>query len=205
MDRSPNMTARGLDDGPDLAACVERARHNDEEAARTLVRETYPMVIRIVRAHLPRRASEEDLAQTVYMKVFANLNQYSGRVPIQNWISRIAVNTCYNQLQAERIRPELRWSGLAEEDAFVLESLAASEGELAPSESIASRELVEKMLARLSPPERLVVTLLHLEEKSVAEISRITGWTRPMVKIRAFRARLKLRKLLKTLMEEHRA
>ena len=184
------------------AGCVERARRHDEEASNVLVQELYPLVIKIVRAHLPRRTSEEDLTQTIFMKIFANLDQYSGRVPLRNWVSRIAVNTCYNQLQAERIRPELRWSDLSDEEAHVIEALVATEADLAPAASFASRDLVEKLLQRLSPPERLVITLLHLEEKSVDEIARLTGWTRAMVKIRAFRARIKLRKHLKALNQE---
>ncbi len=198
------MESPGPETGVEWAACVDLARQHDEEAARTLVRGMCPLVLKIVRAHLPRRASEEDLTQIVFMKVFANLHQYSGRVPLQNWISRIAVNTCCSQLQAERIRPELRWADLTEEDAYVIENLASNENEVAPSESMASRELVEKMMERLSPPERLVVSLLHLDEKSMAEIAEITGWTRATVKIRAFRARLKLRRHLKNLMKESR-
>jgi RNA polymerase sigma-70 factor (ECF subfamily) len=186
----------------DMAACVEAVRNRDEEAARSLVDEMYPLVIKIVRAHLPRRTSEEDLTQTVFMKIFANLDQYEGKVPLRNWVSRIAVNTCYNQLQAERIRPELRWSDLSEEEAHVISGLAATEEEVSPSASLASRDLVWKMMEKLSPSERLVISLLHLEEKSVDEIAALTGWTRPMVKIRAFRARHKLRKRLKTLMKE---
>jgi len=62
----------------------------------------YPLVLKLVRAHLPRRAAEEDLVQTVFMKVFAKLDDYAGAVPLEHWVSRIAVNTCINQLRAER-------------------------------------------------------------------------------------------------------
>jgi RNA polymerase sigma-70 factor (ECF subfamily) len=55
------------------------------------------------------------LVQTVFMKVFANLDQYQGRVPVEHWVSRIAVNTCPNALKAEKARPELRWSDLSDE------------------------------------------------------------------------------------------
>src|SRR5512137_1207494 len=96
----------------DVPACIERVRQRDEEAARQLLRHLYPLVIKLVRAHLPRRTSEEDLAQTVFMKIFANLDQYSGSVPLEHWVSRISINTCLNQLRLERVRPELRWSDL---------------------------------------------------------------------------------------------
>ena len=69
---------------------------------------------------------------------------------------------------------------------------------------MASRELVEQMLGQLRPEDRLVVTLLHLEGRSVEEIKVITGWSGPLVKVRAFRARRKMKQHLAQLMKEHR-
>jgi RNA polymerase sigma-70 factor (ECF subfamily) len=188
----------------DVPACVARVRQRDEEAARLLLHHLYPFVMKLVRAHLPRRTSEEDLAQTVFMKIFANLDQYSGNVPLEHWVSRIAINTCLNQLRVEKVRPELRWSDLNEEEAYVLQSLAATPDELHPDQHLASRELVEKLLERLSPEDRLVVHLLHLEGRTIEEIKQITGWNGPLIKVRAFRARHKLRKHLAKLMTEEK-
>jgi RNA polymerase sigma-70 factor, ECF subfamily len=186
----------------DVPACIERVRQRDEESARLLLHHLYPFVIKLVRAHLPRRTSEEDLAQTIFMKVFANLDQYSGAVPLEHWVSRIAINTCLNQLRVEKVRPELRWSDLNEEESYVLESLASTADEVHPDQSFASKELVEKLLERLSPPDRLVIQLLHIEGRSIEEIKQITGWKGPLIKVRAFRARHKLRGHLAKLMTE---
>jgi RNA polymerase sigma-70 factor (ECF subfamily) len=188
----------------DVAACVRRVRQHDEEAARLLLHHLYPLVIKLVRAHLPRRTSEEDLAQTVFMKIFANLNQYSGTVPLEHWVSRIAINACLNQLRVERVRPELRWSDLSEEESYVLETLSSTEQDVHPDHRFASKELVQKLLERLSPEDRLIVQLLHMEGRSIEEIKQITGWKGPLIKVRAFRARHKLRNHLAKLMtEEH--
>jgi RNA polymerase sigma-70 factor, ECF subfamily len=186
----------------DVPACIERVRQRDEEAARLLLHHLYPFVIKLVRAHLPRRTSEEDLAQTVFMKVFANLDQYSGTVPLEHWVSRIAINTCLNQLRVEKVRPELRWADLNEEELFVLQSLASTADEVHPDQTFASRELVEKLLERLSAEDRLVIQLLHIEGRSIEDIKKITGWKGPLIKVRAFRARHKLRNHLAKLMTE---
>jgi RNA polymerase sigma-70 factor (ECF subfamily) len=186
----------------DVAACVERVRQGDEDAARALFRHLYPLVARLVRSHLPRRTSPEDLEQTVFMKVFANLNQFSGNVPLEHWVSRIAVNTCLNQLAAEKVRPELRWADLSEEQAETLDAVTSDTGGPEPLQSIAAREIIEKLLEQLAPPERLMLSLLHLEGRSMAEVSQATGWSVPVIKVRAFRARRKLRKHFKKLMEE---
>ena len=92
----------------DAGALVKAALQNDDEAARALVRRLYPLVAKIVRAHRPRRTAEEDLCQMIFIKVFQKLSQFSGNVPLVHWVSRIAVNTCLNQIESEKVRPELR-------------------------------------------------------------------------------------------------
>src|ERR1043166_7981830 len=157
----------------DMGACLARVRQRDEDAARSLLNQLYPLVIKLVRAHLPRRTSEEDLAQGIFMKVFAKIEQCSGTVPFEHWVSRIAVNTCLNQLQAEKIRPELRWADLSEEEERVLECLPSTAGELRhPDEQVAAKDLVDRLLAKLSPEDRLVISLINLEGYSNEEVKK---------------------------------
>ena len=180
-------------DDLDAGALVEAALWNDDEAARELVRRLYPLVAKLVRAHRPRRAAEEDLCQMIFIKVFQKLSQFSGKVPLEHWVSRIAVNTCLNQIEAEKARPELRYADLSEEEQAVVENLAASSRELAPDERFASRQLVEHLLGLLKPVERLAIDLLYLQGRSVEEIRKITGWSVALIKVRAFRARQKMK------------
>ena len=188
----------------DLAACLERVRQRDQIAARELVDHLYPLVIRIVRAHLPRRVAEEDLAQEIFLKMFTRLDQYKGAVAFSHWVSRIAVTTCIDQLRAQKRRPEFRWADLSEKEAEVLDSVLTSESEVAANDALAARELVYKLLGQLKPEDRLVLKLLDLERHSVAEISEITGWNPSLVKVRAFRARGKLKKLFEELQRKER-
>ena len=178
---------------------VAAALQQDEAAARELVRRLYPLVAKLVRAHRPTRTAEEDLCQMIFIKVLQKLSQFSGAVPLEHWVSRIAVNTCLNQIQAEKARPELREADLSEEQAAVVRNLATTTGELAPDQSFASRQLVEHLMNALKPAERLVIDLLYLQQQSVAEIRRVTGWSAALVKVRAFRARQKMKRLLSTM------
>jgi RNA polymerase sigma-70 factor (ECF subfamily) len=191
----PACRAEGLDD----ATWVARVLEGDEAAARSLVHRLYPTVIKSVRSHLPRRTQEEDLTQAVFAKIFRKLDQFSGLVPLEHWVSRITVNTCINQLKHEAARPELRMGDLSEEEEAVVQHLASSKAELPGERSSAAREILEKLLARLKPDDRLVVTLLHLEERSTEEISHRTGWSVALVKVKAFRARHKMRKIWNSL------
>jgi len=180
-------------DDPDAGALVQAALRNDDEAARELVRRLHPLVAKLVRAHRPRRTAEEDLCQMIFIKVFQKLSQFSGKVPLEHWVSRIAVNTCLNQIEAEKARPELRYADLSEEEQAVVENLATSARELAPDERLASRQLVEHLLGLLKPAERLAIDLLYLQGRSVEEIRKITGWSVALIKVRAFRARQKMK------------
>jgi RNA polymerase sigma-70 factor, ECF subfamily len=189
-------------DEPDLRALAEAAHAHNDDAARALVRALYPLVAKVVRAHRPRRTAEEDLCQMIFIRMFQNLGQFSGKVPLEHWVSRIAVNTCLNQIASEKVRPELRHADLSEEEVAVIEKLATSSDELAPDAQFASRQLVEHLLESLKPAERLVIDLMYLQGKSVEEIKSVTGWSVPLVKVRAFRARQKLKQQLEKISRE---
>jgi RNA polymerase sigma-70 factor (ECF subfamily) len=189
----------------DVAACLERVRQRDQIAARELVDHLYPLVIRIVRSHLPRRVAEEDLAQEVFLKMFTRLDQYKGAVAFTHWVSRIAVTTCIDQLRAQKRRPEFRWADLSEKETDVLDSVLTSDSEVPANDALAAHELVTKLLGQLKPADRLVVQLLDLDQRSVAEISELTGWNPSLVKVRAFRARGKLKKLFEELERKERS
>jgi RNA polymerase sigma-70 factor (ECF subfamily) len=177
-------------------------RQGDESAARALLAQLHPLVLKLVRAHRPRRADEEDLVQIVFMKVFTKLDQFSGAVPLDHWVSRIAVNTCLKAMRYERVRPEIRLSDLTEEEEQVVQRLASTQDDLPETVDAMSWELLGRLLAMLSAEDRLVVTLLNLEQKTVAEVRQVTGWSTPLVKVRAFRARQKMKRLLEQLMNE---
>ncbi|SDR68986.1 RNA polymerase sigma-70 factor, ECF subfamily [Opitutus sp. GAS368] len=193
------------DESFDLVGCLERVRRRDQVAARQLVEHLYPLVSRIVRSHLPRRVAEEDLAQDIFLKMFTRLEQYQGHVPFPHWVSRIAVTTCIDQLRAQKRRPEFRWADLSENEAEVLDNVITDERDVLPGDALAARELVQKLLGQLKPDDRLVIQLLDLEQKTIAEISALTGWNQTLVKVRAFRARRKLQKLFQELQSKEKS
>lgn len=189
----------------DFAGCLARVRQHDQTASRLLVEHLYPLVIRIVRSHLPRRVAEEDLAQDIFLKMFTRLEQYQGAVPFPHWVSRIAVTTCIDQLRAQKRRPEFRWADLSENEAEVLDHVLTNERDAMPGDALAARELVDKLLDQLKPDDRLVLQLFDLEQKTLAEVSALTGWNQTLVKVRAFRARRKLQKLFQELQNKEKS
>ncbi|WP_221030050.1 RNA polymerase sigma factor [Actomonas aquatica] len=188
----------------DYKACLEQVRAGSQSAARELVEELYPQVIKIVRRRLPRWVGEEDLAQEVFLKMFTRLDQYRGDMPFPHWVSRIAVTTGIDHLRKQQRRPELRWADLSEGEAQVLDAVTADTSAEDAGEALAARELLAKLMSQLKPDDQLVLQLLDLEQKTLVEVSEETGWNTTLIKVRAFRARRKLQTLLKKLEAEER-
>lgn len=187
----------------DLPSCLERVRQQDQDAARALVEHLYPLVIRIVRSKLPRRESEEDLAQEVFLKMFTHLDRYQGAVPFSHWVSRIAVNHCLNALRHRKVRPEWRWADLSEEQAQTLDAVLTSTTEDShPIHAVGARELLDRLLSALDPHDQMILRLLELEERSIEEVKQLTGWSAVRIRVRAFRARQKLNRRFGKLKQE---
>ena len=180
--------------GFDMAACVRRVQMGDQDAAQALVVQTHSLVLKLVRAYRAQAHSDDDLVQEVYLAMFARLDRYEQRpgIPFEHWLARMTVNVCRDVLRAESRRPRLSaLSPAAEQHLTVLHGGPGSH-----DDASAARELVDALLCRLPPDDRLVLTLLDLEQRSVAEISELTGWSKTLVKVRAFRARLRLKSLV---------
>lgn len=188
----------------DVAACLAGVRRGEEAAAVALVGLLQPLVMKIAQAHRPLRQAPEDLAQEVFARVFERLDRYEARpgVPFEHWVSRLAVRTCLDALRAERRRPEVRESEISSGEGAWLDHLVADASTEEPGSSADARDLVERLLSRLGAQDRLVITLLDLEERSVAEVVALTGWSGVGVRVRAFRARARLKKAAEDLGRE---
>ena len=190
-----------MDDVPDVESCLQRWKLGDEAAAEELIRYLFPVISRIVRTHLPRRDDEKDLVQEILMKTFSRLHQFKGDAPITHWVSRLALTTCLDRLRAQKIRPELRRADLTPEDteAFDVAWLTGSSPDA--GEAIAARDLVDKMLATLSPEDRSLILMVDLEGRSLQEIAEVTGWSISKIEMRLFRLRPQLRQMINKLEE----
>ncbi len=160
-----------------------------------LVQRHSPRVFAIARRYARRESEVEDIAQEVWLKSFQKLATFRGDAPFEHWLARLTVRTCYDFLRGHQRNREHAFSELSDPERDWLDRVVTD-----PTEALASadaaRQLVERILEELSPPARLVITLLEIEERSVREIADLTGWSVPLVKVRAFRARAEMKKCL---------
>ncbi|HPC59068.1 MAG TPA: sigma-70 family RNA polymerase sigma factor [Verrucomicrobiota bacterium] len=183
------------------AELIAAVRQGDAASFEPLVRRYSPRVFATARRYARRESEVEDIVQEVWMKAYQKLPGFRGEAPFEHWLMRLTVRTCYDFLRAHQRNREASFSELSEGESDWLERFA-KEPVGNPEDAEAARQLVERILEQLSPPARLVITLLEIEERSVKEISRLTGWSVPLVKVRAFRARAEMRKVLRRLARE---
>jgi RNA polymerase sigma-70 factor, ECF subfamily len=160
-----------------------------------LVERHSPRVFAIARRYARRDSEVEDIAQEVWLKSFQKLATFRGDAPFEHWLARLTVRTCYDFLRGHQRNREQTFSELSEPEQDWLDRVVTNPGEAVES-AAAARQLVERLLEELSPSARLVITLLEIEERSVREIAELTGWSVPLVKVRAFRARAEMKKRL---------
>ena len=186
----------------DIDSCLERVRANDQQAAKELVNFLHTKVIKIVKSRKPWRMADEDLMQEIFLKMFARIGQYHGDMPFAHWVSRIAVNTCIDQLRYSRRRPEYRMADMSEEEADIVLQSMCNQQSFAANDTLARTELVHMLLEKLKEDDKMVLVMMDIEKKSIVEVATATGWSCSKVKVKACRARKKIQKLFEELKQE---
>jgi RNA polymerase sigma-70 factor (ECF subfamily) len=188
-------------DEPTDDALVKLVRAGDETAFEKLFERHRARVARVASRFFPRRDQIEEIVQETFIKAYFALDSYAGAhaASFAAWLSQIAVNAAYDELRRARRRPQHAEQSLTEDESQQLgarlDHLVSSEADI--ESELVSRDLADKLLARLDPEDRLVLTLLDAEGHSVAEIAGVTGWSVSKVKVRAHRARASLRRVLR--------
>ena len=186
---------------PTDAELIAAVLKGDAASFEPLVQKYSPRLFATARRYARRESEVEDIVQEVWIKAFQKLSSFRGEAPFEHWLMRLAVRTCYDFLRGHQRNRESSFSDLTEPEEDWLDRFV-SQPDSAGADSDAARVLVARVLDQLSPPARLVITLLEIEDRSVKEIAQLTGWSVPLVKVRAFRARAEMKKVLAKIAKE---
>lgn len=160
-------------------------------------------VFQVASRFFRQRSDVEDAAQEVFLRAYTRLGDYEGRGSLEGWITRIATTTCLNLLRDSKRRPEATITGLAEEESDWLENqlsdLSIERHRTAESGMVAA-DLADRVLATLSPDDRLALLLVDGAEIPVKQAAEMTGWSESKVKTQAFRARRRMREAVEKLL-----
>ena len=181
------------------AELLQRIRAGATDEFGILVRRHQQRVFGILH-HYERDAQRlEDLAQETFLKAWRALEQFDGRAPFEHWISRIAVRTALDHLRREKRRKnEVALPDLGED---VLDWLRSPDDK-SELDSRAAAEFLERAMQQLSPGDRVVITLQELQGCSVKEIAAAMGVSSIAVRVRAVRARAKLKQVVEKLSKQ---
>lgn len=174
------------------------ARRGDDAAFEQIFERHRRRVARMVGRFFNRPERVEEILQDVFTKVYFALEDYTEQrgASFAAWLSRVAINSCYDELRRARRRPESSISEITDDETVWLNAQLRTDSRADAESEVISRDLADKLLARLGADDRLVLTLLEAEELSVAEIAELMGWKISKVKVRAHRARQSLRRVL---------
>jgi RNA polymerase sigma-70 factor (ECF subfamily) len=182
------------------AALVRRVQARDEMAFREIVERYQAKVFSIIYGILRNHNDAEDIAQQVFSKIYFSIKNFDFRSSLLTWIYKITVNECYDYLRKKRVRKLVYESDFSEEDALRMENSDTATDQAQPIDTrLAQRDLVIKLLDKLSEDDRTLLLLKEVEGHSVEELSRMTGMNENTIKVKLFRARQKLLKVAQRL------
>ncbi|MFH2002060.1 MAG: RNA polymerase sigma factor [Planctomycetota bacterium] len=156
-------------------------------------------VFGIVAKHVPF-ANVPEIAQDVFVEAFRSLANYAPKRPFDHWLARIAIRRCHDYWRVHYRQRETPVSQMAGDAREMLDSgspIGMSAQSRKPDPRDDARELVDIILNRREPDDRMVLTMVHFEDRSIKETAQLLGWTRSKVKVRAHRARMRMREELK--------
>ena len=186
---------------------IDLARHaqdGDESAFAEIVRRYSPRVFSVASRFFRQRSLVEEAAQEVFLKAFTQLGSFEGRGSLEGWLTRIATNTCLNMLRGSKRRPELTVSDLSEEEDRWLEQQMAEIEQPSVENNLVAADLADRLLSVLSAEDKQALLMIDGEQASIKEVAEATGWSESKVKVRAFRARKKIREAMERLLNSKR-
>jgi len=134
------------------------------------------------------------------LKAYTQLESFEGRGSLEGWLTRIATNTCLNMVRGAKRRPELSVSDLSEDEHGWLEQQGDGSDQLSVENNLVATDLADRLLAVLPPEDQQALLMIDGEDASIKEVAEVTGWSESKVKVRAFRARRKLREAMEKLL-----
>ena len=181
---------------------ARQAQAGDESAFEEIVRRYSPRVFSVASRFFRQRSLVEEAAQEVFLKAYTQLGSFEGRGSIEGWLTRIATNTCLNMVRGAKRRPEYTVSDLTDDEQHWLEQHSASEGSDKRSieSDVVAADLADRLLSVLPAEDQQALLMIDGEDASIKEVAEATGWSESKVKVRAFRARRKVREAMEKLL-----
>jgi RNA polymerase sigma-70 factor (ECF subfamily) len=175
------------------AILVRRVQAKDEIAFKEIVERYQSKVFSIIFGILRNHNDAEDIAQQVFAKIYFSIGNFDFRSSLLTWIYKITVNECYDYLRKKRVRKLIYESDFSEEDSLQMENSPSARDHTVPvDKTLERRDMLLKMLSKVSEEDRMLILLKEVEGHSVEELAEMTGMNENTIKVKLFRTRQKL-------------
>jgi RNA polymerase sigma-70 factor (ECF subfamily) len=191
-----------LRDCPD-EQLVALSGEGSEPAFEELVLRHRRMITGVSRRFFPNSEDAEDVAQDAFVKAFTSLDKLKDGVPFRHWLVRLTINLCLDRLRKEKRRRDKPVTRFDSDEAGWLERQLSGRSleELDRMEgSREARELLGRVLGRVSAKDQAILKLLYGEGMQVSQVAELLGLSAVNVRVRAFRARRTVRGALERLL-----
>lgn len=166
---------------------IKRVLHGDNGAYDQLMLRYQESIGRQMRRYSDSPPMVEELTQTVFVNAYLGLEKYAGRAPFAHWLKSIASRVGYDHWRKEYKKPaRLGADDGGATSGTVLDGFVRME----------AGERLERLMSALKPADRQTLYLLYIDDLSIAEAAAAMGWSQTVTKMRAYRAKKRLRRLL---------
>ena len=203
MARSATRKESSADLEKDLEI-IQRVLAGNINEFELLLEKYQPYVFKVIAGHVPYDRVEE-VAHDAFIQVYKSLHSYTAQSPFRFWVSKIAVRSCYNYWRVQYKIKEVPSSGITSDNRSWLEEAITDESRESFERQVKrqeARDILDWALGPVSAADRMIINLVHLEGLSMKEAADQLGWSVANVKVRAHRARKKLRRLIEKLIRD---
>lgn len=176
---------------------VELVLAGDETAFESIFERHKKFVAIVASRYFQRPEQIEEIVQISFAKAYFELKNFRSAYDysLASWLGKITTNACLDTLRKQKRKPENLHCEFTEVEIEYLHADATQQKNNA-EKTLVDRDLARKLLSHLPAEDRAILQMLDAEEMSVKEIAEITGWSKSKIKVRAFRARNAVRKIL---------
>jgi RNA polymerase sigma-70 factor (ECF subfamily) len=159
------------------------------------------LVAAVASRYFRRHEEIEEIVQIAFAKAFTELESFRGKYDrsLSSWLVKITCNASFDILRTQKRKPERLNCDLSDAEADALLELTADTS-LAAEKNLLDRDLADKLMAMVPEDDRLLLQMLYAEEMTTADIAEVLGLSRANVKVRAWRARSSIKRVLKRLL-----
>ena len=175
-------------------ALVQAVIDGDERAFEQIFERYRRPITRVVGRFFRERSDIEEFVQQCFTKVYFSLKKFrGGESSFQAWMTRIAVNVCYDEFRRKQRKAESLFVEMSDEENNYIETIA--DGRIVGTDtSLIAAQLADKVLAALDAEDRLAMTMVYSQDYSLDEAAAVIGITTSSLKSRLFRCRNHIRK-----------